>query len=123
MAFTKGISGNPRGRRPGSKDKAKKDIKQAFQSLIENNLSNIEKWLNEVAVDNPAKALDIILKLTEFILPKMKAMELTEENEQSENKEPDEALKRFNFNTSPEELLQRAVQMLEESNNLKPLNN
>lgn len=74
--FKKGISGNPQGRKPGSKDKAQADIKQAYQSLIEGNLSNIENWLNEVAAKDPGKALDFMLRLSDFILPKMKAVEL-----------------------------------------------
>lgn len=74
--FTKGISGNKKGRPTGSKDKAKTDIKQAYQSLVEGNLSNIENWLNEVATKDPAKAIELLLRLSEFILPKMKATEL-----------------------------------------------
>ena len=78
MAFIKGKSGNPQGRKPGSKDKVQTDIKEAFQSLVENNLSNIETWLNEVAAENPAKALDFMLRLSEFIVPKQKAVEFKE---------------------------------------------
>ena len=74
--FKKGESGNIKGRTLGAKDKVQTDIKQAFQSLVEGNLSNVEKWLNEVATDNPAKALDFMLRLSEFILPKIKAVEL-----------------------------------------------
>jgi DNA phosphorothioation-dependent restriction protein DptG len=77
MAFIKGISGNVKGRKSGAKNKVHTDIKEAFQSLIESNLSNIETWLNEVASKDPAKALDMLLRLSEFILPKMKATELT----------------------------------------------
>lgn len=78
MSFTKGKSGNPQGRKPGSKDKAQTDIKEAFQTLVENNLSNVETWLNEVAAENPAKALDFMLRLSEFIVPKQKAVEFKE---------------------------------------------
>jgi len=74
--FKKGESGNKAGRAPGAKDKVQTDIKQAFQSLIEGNLPNVEKWLNDVATTNPAKALELMLRLSEFILPKIKAVEL-----------------------------------------------
>lgn len=74
--FKKGESGNIKGRTPGARDKVQTDIKQAFQSLVEGNLSNVEKWLNEVATTNPAKALELMLRLSEFILPKIKAVEL-----------------------------------------------
>jgi len=45
--------------------------------LIEGNLINIEKWLDEIAEKDPAKALDFMLKLSEYIVPKLKAVELT----------------------------------------------
>jgi hypothetical protein len=74
--FKAGQSGNVKGRPQGAKDKAKADIKQAFQSLVEGNLSNIETWLSAVATKDPAKALEFMLRISEFIVPKMKAMEL-----------------------------------------------
>ena len=73
MTFKKFNSGNPNGRPVGAKGKATADIKQAFQSLVEGNLGNVENWLNSVAIENPGKALEIIIKLSEFILPKQKA--------------------------------------------------
>lgn len=76
MKFQKGESGNLNGRPQGAKGKIQTDIKQAFQSLVEGNLMNIETWLNEVAAKDPAKALDLILKLSEFVLPKIKSVQL-----------------------------------------------
>ena len=76
MAFKKGESGNPEGRPSGAKDKVQSDIKQAFQSLVEGNLTNIESWLNEVAAKDPGKAIEMLLKLSEFILPKIKTIDL-----------------------------------------------
>jgi len=75
--FKTGTSGNPAGRPQGAKDKAQADIKQSYQSLIEGNLTNIETWLNEVATKDPGKAIELMLRLSEFILPKMRATEVT----------------------------------------------
>ena len=76
MAFEKGKSGNPEGRPSGSKDKLNKEIREAFQNLVEGNLENIGIWLTATAEKDPAKALDFLLKLSEFIVPKLKAMDL-----------------------------------------------
>jgi ribosomal protein L29 len=76
MPFKKNESGNPAGRPKGATDKAKTEIREMYQQVIENNLSNVEIWLSNIAEDNPAKALDLMLRLSEFCLPKLKAMEI-----------------------------------------------
>lgn len=96
MKFTKGKSGNPAGRPAGSEDKVKKDVRSAYQAIVEGNLPNIENWLNVIARENPAKALDFMLKLSEFILPKMKAAEQVEVIEKAPKSELQAAVDRIN---------------------------
>lgn len=79
--FKKGKSGNPNGRPQGAKDKAQADIKEAYKSLVEGNLNNIEQWLKTVADKDPGRAIELLLRLSEFVLPKIKAIQLeTEDN-------------------------------------------
>lgn len=52
-----------------------------FEKVLSKNLKNIDTWLNEVAKNEPAKALDLILKLSSFVMPKVKAIEVTEVKE------------------------------------------
>ncbi len=79
--FTPGRSGNPAGRPQGAKDKAQANIKLAYQSLVEGNLTNIERWLDEVATKDPAKAIELMIKISEFIVPKMKTVDFKNESE------------------------------------------
>jgi hypothetical protein len=65
------------GREPGTCNIVTKEIRESFQSLIEQNLPEIQNWINSTAQKDPSKAVDLILKLSEFCLPKLKTIELT----------------------------------------------
>ncbi len=75
MTFPKGKSGNLSGRPKGSSGKANSDIKATFQLFIERNVPKMDKWINDLAEDNPGAALNCIMKMAEFIIPRIKAME------------------------------------------------
>jgi len=74
--FKPGESGNPEGRKKGSKNKATKEIREAYQKLTEDNLDNMSIWLSQIAGDDPAKAMDLMLRLSEYIIPKLARQEL-----------------------------------------------
>jgi len=74
--FTKGHK-KLGGKQRGAQNKATKDIKLAFQNLIENNLDNMTKWLEQVAATDPSKALILVKDLSEFIVPKLARQEMT----------------------------------------------
>lgn len=59
------------GREKGTPNKITKDIKEAYQHLIEVNIENLDSWLNEVAKNDPAKAMDIMIRLSEYVVPKL----------------------------------------------------
>jgi len=65
------------GRLQGTQNKISKDIKEAFKLLIEKNIENLSGWLDHVAKKDPEKAFNIIIDLSEFIIPKQKRTELT----------------------------------------------
>lgn len=72
------------GRQPGSLNKATIEFRQTVQKVLEENASNVGKWLtmvaegvpaagpNEKGVEpDPGKALDLMAKLAEYAAPKL----------------------------------------------------
>ena len=74
--FEPGQSGNPAGRKKGTINKNTKQIREAYQKLTEDNLDNMNRWLMQTAQEDPAKALDLMLKLSEYIIPKLARQEI-----------------------------------------------
>jgi hypothetical protein len=68
-SIKKGEVRNPRGRGKGTPNRTTSEIRD--------NISNMNKWLEEVAEDDPNKALDMMLKLSEYFIPKLARQELT----------------------------------------------
>ena len=77
MPFKEGQSGNPNGRAKGKPNKTTKEIREAYQKLVEDNLTNMTEWLTQVAADNPERAMDLMLKLSEYMIPKLASQEVT----------------------------------------------
>lgn len=75
--FKPGQSGNPNGRPKGSRNKHTEDIRSAYQNLVEMNLENMTGWIREIAANDPARAMDTMIKLSEYILPRLARQELT----------------------------------------------
>lgn len=77
MPFKEGQSGNPKGRTKGKPNKTTAEIREAYQKLVEDNLTNMTEWLTQVAAENPEKAMDLMLKLSEYMIPKLARQEVT----------------------------------------------
>lgn len=94
--FKPGQSGNPGGRPKGATNKDTRKIKEAFHDLLENNLDNISIWLGQVAAKDPQKAIDLTLRLSEYIIPKLARQEIVGQDGQD--------LKvSFNFSTAEDD--------------------
>ena len=64
------------GRKAGTPNKTTAEIREAFNELISLNLPKLSNWLDRVAADDPEKALDIIIKFSDFIIPKLQRTEI-----------------------------------------------
>lgn len=76
MPFEKGHK-KLAGKKKGTQNKATRDIKEAYKMLIEDNIPNLNKWLEKVAEKNPEKAIYILSDLSEYVIPKLARTELT----------------------------------------------
>jgi hypothetical protein len=71
MAFEKGVSGNVNGRPVGTPNKATDMVRKSLAAFIEGNIPDIHSALAEVREQNPARYLDLYIKLLEFTTPKL----------------------------------------------------
>ena len=69
--FQPGNNGRPK----GAPNKVTMETREAFKRLVEANHDNLTTWLEQVATDDPKAALDIIVKLAEFVTPKLQRTE------------------------------------------------
>jgi hypothetical protein len=71
------------GRKKGTANKATVRLREAFRELLEGNMGRLQELLDKVAEKNPQKALELMLKLSEFALPKLRAIEVNNESEEA----------------------------------------
>jgi len=65
------------GRPKGSANVATAQAREAFEAFVTNNTQKMQALFDRVAVDDPDKALDLLAKLAEFVLPKLARTETT----------------------------------------------
>ena len=71
------------GRTKGIPNRTTTEIRQNFQLLIENNLETLESDLKEL---EPKDRIKAILDLSKFVLPTLKAMELSSNDDDGFNR-------------------------------------
>lgn len=74
MPFEKGNTLG-QGRPKGSPNKTTQEVRDAYQLFAENNMVKFQEWIDKVASKNPAKALEIVLAMSEYFLPKLQRTE------------------------------------------------
>jgi len=62
-----------------------RDINLSFTGLLEDNIGQVQELFDKVADKNPQKALELLLKLSEFALPKLRAIEVNKQSEEGKH--------------------------------------
>ena len=79
MPYTKGISGNKKGRPVGKPNKITQDVRDALKTFVEGNLSQIQTIFDEL---EPKDKIRFMIDLLPFVLPKLQSTQLQiEDNE------------------------------------------
>lgn len=68
------------GRKPGATQPEIKKAREAIAKFCDINSDKIQTWFDEVAAENPEKALDILYKYMEFHVPKLARREIKAES-------------------------------------------
>ncbi len=73
--FAKGNPGGPRGPKGVTRD-----VREAIAKIAEGKVDQVSGWLDSVAAEDPAKAMDLYLKMIEYHIPKLARSEMTGPN-------------------------------------------
>lgn len=69
---------NTKGRTPGAVNIITREVRKSYQNLIENNMDKLQDDLDRL---EPKDRLKILIELSKFVVPQLRAIELTDETE------------------------------------------
>lgn len=77
MTFEQGTTGNPRGRPPGSANRATVNAREAIAAFVEGNVERLNGWLDAIAEESPKEAFQCFMDVVEYHIPKLARTEHT----------------------------------------------
>jgi len=79
MAAPKGKAMNPNGRKKGVPNAATTNAREAIAAFVEGNVDRLERLLDKIEEESPAKAFDCIMSVCEYHIPKLARSEVKSE--------------------------------------------
>ena len=73
------VPARPTGRPKGSQNVVKATVREMFANFVEHNAAGAQVLYDRVAKTSPAKALDLLTKMAEYVLPKLHRTEVSME--------------------------------------------
>ena len=80
-------NGTGAGRTKGTPNKSTAQAREAIALLVEGNMVKMQGWLDRIAADDPKAAVDTMVKLLEYHVPKLARTELATEKEDQVTRE------------------------------------
>ena len=71
---------NKGGRPKGALNRTTASVRETIARVAERRAEDVERWLIGVAANDPAKALDLYLRMIEYHIPKLSRAEVTGED-------------------------------------------
>lgn len=76
MAFEKGKSGNPKGRKKGVTNKTTDEAKHIINRIVDKSLGWAEEDILAIRKKDPIRAFELAMKLMEYAYPKLKSIDV-----------------------------------------------
>ncbi len=73
------------GRELGTPNKVTAKVRNAFALILENNLDNLQRDIDDL---KPSERIKVLIDLATFIIPKMKAIEVSQQEQQEQKLKP-----------------------------------
>lgn len=69
------VTGEVTGRPKGAEGKDAKRVREAIAAITEGGITNLNECFDEIRRDNPAKFVELYLRLLEYTMPKLRSID------------------------------------------------